>query len=186
MISELTIGLLVTCSSCSAGGNIDSLVSVGDRLRISANSTSEIVIVENVTEQSLIYHSEEGIASRQLLWSDVSKIEKEMPNSRVTGMGRGMRAGLGVGFVTGFIFGVIVGATDEECPKNSTEICIDIPPIEGGILAGLALGAVGLLIGGSIGAAYPGNGWVPIEPNISTSVTIDRDNTLVFEVSVPF
>ena len=186
MINEIAIGLLLTCSSFSIESDMDFLISVGDRLRIISQNNTEIVIVEKVTDENLVCHLEDKLISRQLSWRDLSKIEKEIPNSRVAGMGRGMVGGSGVGFVVGFIFGVIVGATDKGCTGDGTEICIDLYPVPAGFLAGLALGAVGMLVGGSIGAIHPGNRWQTIEPKLSAALNINQDNTLVFEVSVPF
>lgn len=188
MIAEATIALLVTGSPFPGTGQVDSLVSAGERLRITSRENTRIVIVERVTDSHLTYRAVDGDGSRSLSWADISLVEREIPNSRVTGMTRGMGSGFGLGFIAGFIFGVIVGEADDDGGQgDGTELSsLDFNPIVLGFAGGVGLGVVGMLVGGSIGAARPGSSWERVEPNMHASMTISRDNTLSVCVSVPF
>jgi hypothetical protein len=86
----------------------------------------------------------------------VVQLERATPRSRGQGLARGAGIGLAVGALSGAAIGLASG--DDECRK----CFLSFSAGDKALLGGFALGALGGLLGGAVGAGHPGQRWVPL------------------------
>jgi hypothetical protein len=84
---------------------------------------------------------------------------------RAMGERRRVRRGMGIGFLTGAAIGGVAGASAQgaNCEPDSFFTCENPNNAALAVVGGLAVGALGMIVGGVVGAFVRTERWVPLE-----------------------
>jgi len=166
-------------STAAAAAEPDSLsLKKGDRVRVTFAGIKAVCIIEEIQPGILGLRSSESGALQRVRIADISSLEISAPGSPGRGAGRGALIGGGIGLLGGIVAGTVSGDDDPNA-------MIAFTAAEKALVLGMALTMCGAIIGGFVGAAFPGEDWeqVPLDARLDAGAS--QNGTIGLGITVP-
>jgi hypothetical protein len=159
----------------------------GDRLRVHTDEASVLCTLQSVGLDTIHALGRDGTSPIHFLTGDVRKIDVRVPRSQTIGMLRGAVIGGGLLGTIGLVYAIATSGDVDPCGTNPVgEICNSGFRAWRAIGYTFAFGAPGMLIGGIIGAAAPGERWQRIDVPGRLSLRPHSDGRVYLEYSLRF
>lgn len=133
-------------------------IQTGDQVRIAAGLVSGRFTVLEVSADTMVLQESTGGQKVRVGFSTVEQIARRENRTSWQGAKRG--AGLGL-LVGGFI-GAVAGLTSGDVEGGTDGFFFAMTAEEMALILGIAGGATGVVLGGIIGLAAPGQSWVEV------------------------
>jgi hypothetical protein len=161
----------------------------GDRLRVRTGGSSVMCTLQSVRSDTLFALSRDGASPIRIAVGEVRQIDVRVPRSKTRGMLWGALIGGGIMSTVGMVYAITTNdeANADFCGSNPIDEFCDTS-LRAWRVVGytFAFGAPGMLLGGIIGAAAPGERWEHIDLPGALTVRPRMDGTVLLEYTLSF
>lgn len=175
--------LLLTTPICA---QTEHQLEVGRRLRIRTMGSRTECVLEHISADTLIVSGQNGNGLQKIAFDQVDRVDVRVPRSAGWGAIRGAAIGVTIGALVGGIYAISTWDDVNADCGGLTELCSNTASGLRFIGVVTVFGTPPMLIGGVVGAMFPGERWQPVKLPGRISMRIDEDGALAIQYSHAF